>query len=150
METYNDKWAEHQPEQPEEQAEVVLPADLDTELFTDQQLLYLSAFFEDWRGRLVRKLVYFLAMSSASGRERACVLDYFLNRRTFKVREAFRYYGISQNTFMKVKKELLPLLEEKSKTLRSVFEVKKMPVYKQRSGNGQTKKPKQKELFEHE
>ena len=150
METYNDKWAEHQPEQPEEQAEVVLPADLDTEQFTDQQLLYLSAFFEDWRGRLVRKLVYFLAMASASGRERACVLDYFLNRRTFKVREAFRYYGISQNTFMKVKKELLPLLEEKSKTLRSVFEVKKMPVYKQRTGNGQTKKPKQKELFEHE
>lgn len=150
METYIENWNLHQGEQPTADAEPVkLPAELNADMFTDRQLEYLAEFFSDERGRIVRSLVYFLSMAAPGGRERACVLDYFLNRRTFKIREAFRYYGVSQNTFMKVKKELLSLLGESSNSLRAVFEVKKMPTY-HRTGNGQSKKPKQKELFEHE
>lgn len=117
---YKDSYIGHQAQGASDEDIPVLPPGLDTDIFTDAQLLYLADWWNDSRLALVNKLLAFLLKSRLKAR--LVLLDKMLNHPDMPWSETAAAYGISQHVLYNVKHQVeKELAESNPRTVALLF-----------------------------
>lgn len=127
---YKQDWKPHNGEGVETTREATAPADLDLNLFDDDQINYLIDYLADYRLQIIRVICDWITKPEALGQSkkskdaanarivaRAVILDTILNKRDYKVLELKTLYGISTHQYYD---ELNRLTEELGKNNKNI------------------------------
>ena len=102
---YRDNYAAHQAVVEPEVEDLRLPLSLELDRFSDEQLVYMAEWLQDFRAECLNRVLEFLSRKGC--RYRICILDKMINRPELKWCDAAAFYGLSQHKLYDMKREMM-------------------------------------------